>query len=179
VLIPWTKTSPKCSKHMVNKCPPVAVLVLIALCLTGCEVVDSKILAGCREYFPQTEIKHPRRDILHIETHVGNVSQRFVAKTFQAMHAERGKDLALAASVGRYRWIIVGFNDFNVVWNPRDGTDFSVMDPTAFQTWARQTFGPDGLKYRQTSTPVSSSPATVTARVDSDADGPRLQRRAP
>jgi hypothetical protein len=126
--------------RMVDQHAWLTALIPVTLCLTGCEFVDSKVLTECRKYFPQAEILHPRREILHIQTHVGNVSGLFATKTFEAMYADHGKKLAMAASFAGYRWIILGFDDFKVVWNVRESTSFLVMSPPEFDAWARRKF---------------------------------------
>jgi hypothetical protein len=123
----------------------LGALIPVTLCLGGCEFVDSKVLTECRKYFPQAEILHPRREILEIQTHVGNVSRLFAAKTFETMYADKGKKLARAASIAGYDWVILGFDDFKVVWNIRDTTSFLVMSPLEFDAWAGRTFGPSTL----------------------------------
>lgn len=57
-----------------------------ALCLvfTGCELnemVDSQILQQVREYFPMAELSHPKPDMLVIQTHLANLTEKFAEET--------------------------------------------------------------------------------------------------
>jgi hypothetical protein len=136
----------------------LATVLLVSLLLTGCEFVDSQILKGAREYFPRAELVRPHRQVVHLETHVGNITRKFAAEAFRAMHQQKGRDLGIGLSLAGYRWMILGFDDFNVVWDT-SSQQFWVLDSREFGGWQLQVFGRK-LPYPAANRFTGPSPAT-------------------
>ena len=127
---------------MLRRIGACLVVGLLASFLSGCEIVDSKLLSGSREYFPKAEVlKFYRPDIVQIETHVGNVSKKFADKTFRAMlQGREGRDLMNGLQLAGYRWFVLGFDEFNVVWDTQAGY-YTVLDADEYVAWAQRTWG--------------------------------------
>jgi hypothetical protein len=117
------------------------IFVLTVIFLSSCDVVDSKILEGARDYFPQAEAWKVRADTIQIETHVGNVSRKFVQETFRAMLAQKGGDIAQGFQVAGYRWLILGFDDYNAIWDMWQPQVFLVLNAQEMAGWCMRTWG--------------------------------------
>jgi thiol-disulfide isomerase/thioredoxin len=110
------------------------------LTITGCELVDSQVLEKTRAYFPAAEIIKPNAGLLHIETHVGNLSEKFIAEVFVKMRQENGRALALAMAASRYRALVLGFDGYNVVWVPSVSYNALITTPAQYAAWYSGTF---------------------------------------
>ena len=124
-----------------RKCMQFALLVFAVLGLTGCPIVDSKLLEAAREYFPDCVVTKPRPDVVIVDTKVGHISQKFAKKTFIAMLQSDGQKLSLGLAAAGYRFFMLGFADFIVVWDTNQPQIFWVFDQPQFEEWWRQTFG--------------------------------------
>jgi TonB family protein len=119
----------------------LSIVSLFALITTGCDFVDDKVLAGSREYFPKAEVYKLHPQMIHIETHVGNVSGAFAKKTFDAMLATpQGEQLKTFLPLAGYRWFVLGFDDFNVVWDLQ-AKRYDVFGPGQYKNWFTRTIG--------------------------------------
>jgi TonB family protein len=119
----------------------LGIVSLFALITTGCDFVDDKVLAGSREYFPMAEVYKLNPQMIHIETHVGNISGAFAKKTFDAMLATpEGGQLRTFLPLAGYRWFVLGFDAFNVVWDLR-AQRYYVLDPGQYEKWFTRTIG--------------------------------------
>jgi hypothetical protein len=70
------------------------IVTCAALALSGCDLnqmVDAKVEAKAREYFPLAEVSHPQHDILLIKTHVGNISEKFAAQVMATLIQKTAK----------------------------------------------------------------------------------------
>lgn len=114
-------------------------LLAVAIFQQNCpkEFADGQFKSTVREYFPRAELYNPRPDVLHIETHVGNVTPKFGTETFQALMAQKGGEIRAGMNFGDYRWLILGFDDFNIVW-PLGGRNFDVLTGSRWNRWAQQ-----------------------------------------
>jgi hypothetical protein len=96
------------------------VLILGGLC-TGCDLsqmVDSKVQAKAREYFPLAEVSHPRRDILTIKTHLGNITEKFAAQVMANLIKSNRNDLEMGLSLAGFRMFAVEFDEGVCSWLP-------------------------------------------------------------
>jgi hypothetical protein len=113
-----------------------ALLLLGCVILPGCDVndmVDSKVLSTVQEYFPLAEIGKPQPDVLAINIHVGNVTEKFGAKVFQTMLADNAAELQLGFGLARYTRLLVAFDDFSCLWDIRRNAQFGSSDRPARQ----------------------------------------------
>lgn len=116
--------------------------LLVAACLlSSCEVVDSQLLQKSREFFPKAEVYKVRPDTVQIETHIGNVSRKLVEEIFRNMLTQKGADIRQGFQVAGYRWLILGFDEYNAVWDLWYPQMFLVMDPQESGAWAMRTWG--------------------------------------
>ena len=74
----------------------LAVAFVGLLGTLSCDLVDSQVLERTRAYFPSAEVIKPHPTVLHIETHVGHLSERFISEVFVKMQQESGRELGLA-----------------------------------------------------------------------------------
>lgn len=136
-----------------------------ALLSTGCEMVDSQMVAQMREYFPLAEIAHPQPDVLVIHTHLANLTEKFAEETVATMlrqHCCHGggpltgamvnQDLDAILPLAGYSTLDVAFENVICGWRPTDQTTL----------WCRPTPGPN-LWHRysintQASFPVIQAP---------------------
>jgi len=110
------------------------LLLLGTAILPGCDVndmVDSKVLSTVQEYFPLAEMRKPQPDVLAINLHVGNVTERFGAKVFQSMLADNSAELQMGFAVARYTRLLVVFDDFSCLWDIRRNAQFACSDRPA------------------------------------------------
>jgi hypothetical protein len=135
--------------------PLLLPILALTFLLAGCDLVDSKLESETKAYFPAAEIVKPRRDVVHVETHVGNISREFAAQVMNSMLGEHGRDLSMGFKMSGYRWLILGFDSFNVVWDIANPSWFQVLNVRQFSLWVRATFG--RLDYPQPRGPGGSS----------------------
>lgn len=109
--------------------------------LAGCPMVDSQMLSGTREYFPNAVIYKPRPDVMHIETNVGGVTKQFGKEFFDAMWRQRGQSMMQGLQWGNYRFLIIGFNEFNIVFDRAVPYQYQILDAREFGWWSQRTFG--------------------------------------
>lgn len=112
----------------------VLVLAIGSVILSGCDVgdmVDSRVLSSVQEYFPLADIHKPQPDILAVNTHVGNVTEKFGAKVFQGMLAENATQLQMGFRLVGYTRLIVSFEDFSCFWDIRRNAQFGCSDRPA------------------------------------------------
>ena len=101
---------------------------MLLLLGTACPIVDSSILLTSREYFPKAELYKFHLPMIHVETHVGNVTRKFVSEVFQKMASgSQGKQLLIAMRLSGYRWDTSTNQHF-------------VLDATQYSSWFHQTF---------------------------------------
>ncbi|MBI4851010.1 MAG: hypothetical protein HY819_04195 [Acidobacteria bacterium] len=98
--------------------------------------VDAQILNVIQEYFPKARlITHTRTDILHIETRLSHVTNKFVHTTFSVILKDPQIDeLCLAMEVGGYKALIFGFTPVKVLWFLR-AKDFYLLNTEAWENY--------------------------------------------
>lgn len=98
--------------------------------------VDAQILNVIQEYFPKARlIAHSRTDILHIETRLSHVTNKFVHTTFSVILKDPQIDeLCLAMEVGGYKALVFGFTPTRVLWFLR-AKDFYLLDVEAWENY--------------------------------------------
>ena len=113
-----------------------ALVLIPALQQQSCQqMVDPQVLQKSREFFPKAYIQKCFPDILHIETRVGNVTPEFGAKVMQALlQGEEGRKLQTGMQIGNYRWISLGFDDFNILWE-NGSPQFEIVTPHDAVQW--------------------------------------------
>ena len=117
------------------------VLILQAAGNPACQqMVDGQVLQEVRQYFPRAEIHKCFPDMLHIETRIGNISAKFADETFRTMMAgARGPQIHRGMTMAGYRWLSLGFDDFNVVWT--NGGNPIVLNRASAVSWMVATYG--------------------------------------
>jgi hypothetical protein len=100
--------------------------------------VDAQIIASVQEYFPKARlIAHARTDVLHIETRLSHVTEKFVHTTFSVILKDpQIEELCLAMEIGGYKALIFGFTLYKVLWFPR-ACDFYLLDGEAWENYRR------------------------------------------
>ncbi|MGJ5819932.1 hypothetical protein [Paludibaculum fermentans] len=121
--------------------PLLLPILALTLLLVGCDLVDSKLESSTKAYFPAAEIVKPRRDVVHVETHVCNISRGFAAQVTKSMLQEHGRDLSMGFKISGYQWLILRIDSFNVVWDIANPGWFQVLDARQFSSWIRFAFG--------------------------------------
>lgn len=98
--------------------------------------VDAQILTVVQEYFPKARlIDHTRTDVLHLETRLSHVTNKFVHTTFSVILKDPQIDeLCLAMEVGGYKALVFGFTPTKVLWFLR-AKDFYLLDIEAWENY--------------------------------------------
>jgi hypothetical protein len=100
--------------------------------------VDSEALTGAVKYFPKAKIIKCYSNILHIETHVGNVTKEFAGFAMDHLLQQHRQEFesVLTRVVGGYEWVILGFDDYNAVWKV-GAPEATTIDLAEFTSWIR------------------------------------------
>lgn len=127
---------------MNTKTSASLALILFALLFSAaCPMVDSNILQSAREYFPDCIVIKPRPDVILVQTKVGGITQKFAGETFRAMLDRQGQKLSGGLALAGYRFFMLGFKDFIVIWDTNQPQIFWVFDYPQYVRWWRQMFG--------------------------------------
>lgn len=123
-----------------RKYVPAIVLLSIALLLAGC--AEQEILNSFRKYFPAAALWKFDPRVLCVQTDVTNISQDFAQEVFKNFLARTGDvvKLQVAMRVSGYKYMILGFSDFRVIYYPEKGI-YWVLDPLHSNIWAYQNLG--------------------------------------
>jgi hypothetical protein len=116
------------------------LLVSLTAALFSTACLEKEVVKNAREYFPKADVSRVGPLMLHVETHVGNVSRKLCTEITLAMIQKKGADLSMALSIDGYRYFSLGFDEYNVVWDMQSQT-VTTMDPSQAGQWFIQTFG--------------------------------------
>lgn len=121
----------------------VAVM-LAALLLTGCPIVDSTVQQRTREYFPKAIVSKPHPTLLQIDTCVENVSQAFGQKAFlQMAEGQEGRELLDGMRMAGYRYFAISFGSgkpwdtFYVSWDAQAPQKANILTTGQMEKWFR------------------------------------------
>lgn len=118
------------------------LLVVLCLLSLGCPMVDSAVLQGFREYFPQATLSKPRADVLHVETNAAGVSKAFCSQLFISFSKE--PDFARLESgfrAARYAYLTIGVGENVIVWARNLPQQFRVISRQEFNSENWQSAG--------------------------------------
>ncbi|MCI0402029.1 MAG: hypothetical protein L0212_00715 [Acidobacteria bacterium] len=141
----------------------LAGMVLAALLLSGCPMTEMGVRQEAREYFPNAIVYTPLPSMLHLETCVGNVSEKMGREAMQQFtQGARGNELRSSLQSTGYRYFTLGFNEFNVVWDTQTGQYWTfTMDQRGalqFVQWASTRY-PQSVYMNPARPPQRCSPA--------------------
>jgi hypothetical protein len=123
-----------------------ATIACGTLMLTGCELggmVDSKIEAKAREYFPTAEVVHPTKNVLQIDTRL-SITEKFAAKVMGELIRQNLQELKFLPLAG-YSVLVFGFDGGTCGWYAQRPTYFGCnVDADQIVRW----YSLDGLPLR-------------------------------
>jgi hypothetical protein len=142
------------------------------------QMVDTKALTGAVKYFPKAKIIKCYPTILHIETHVGNVTREFATFAMDNLLEQYRQEFESvpARVAGGYGWVILGFDDYNAVWrvgSPKATT----MDMAEFANFVT-TSSVGSPTQPCTEWPTTESRAATAPAEQAETPPPAMQARA-
>lgn len=132
---------------MIKRLALLTVVVVVSTLLSGCPLVDpqkidSQILAGLQQYFPNAVLFKFDDRVLWLQTGVDGISSKFAAETFQSFSQKpEFGDLRKGMFYAGYRFMMVTLQKWTIVYDWQSDRVYTPMDGDQMDVWCLTNLG--------------------------------------